>query len=198
MKRKIKRIICSFLCLLLIFSNTSKVFAGYDDGEECPFCGHYHWDDYRCEGCGGCSDSCTTEDCHWVSHCRDCGVCLAYSEGCMVSILCLDCIEGNGFHCTSCEVCDCENEGQTLCGDCFDVSFVLGVFVKNVVSVLIAGNIAKDVKGVSLILAIVRMVANIARNVVSFVKSVVSVLSILKKKMEKNLVMTVDFVKIAV
>ena len=60
MKQKTNRWLSMLLAFIMLLTlvPTMNVFAGYEDGEDCWHCGHYHWDGYLC-GCGACSTSCT-------------------------------------------------------------------------------------------------------------------------------------------
>ena len=73
-KRIITRIFSILLCLVMLSSLfPTAVFADWEDGMECWFCGHYHWDEYCCGMCGACSEECTNGDCYLSTHCSECG-----------------------------------------------------------------------------------------------------------------------------
>ena len=48
--------------MLLLVAFAVTAFADYEDGEDCPVCGHYHWDDHRCDVCGACSEECDSDE----------------------------------------------------------------------------------------------------------------------------------------
>lgn len=78
MRKKLNKMFALLLCIILVEGFfPASVFAGHDDGQDCPYCGHYHWDDYMCPDCGGCSAECTNSDCYEKNHCPECGVCRA-------------------------------------------------------------------------------------------------------------------------
>ena len=78
MRKKLNKMFALLLCIILVEGFfPASVFAGHDDGQDCPYCGHYHWDDYICPNCGGCSAECTNSDCYEKNHCPECGVCRA-------------------------------------------------------------------------------------------------------------------------
>ena len=108
--------IITFLLLVLIISLCSSIaFAGYDDGADCWNCGHYHWGDWMCDGCGACSDNCDNSDCYEETHCPGCGECLLTAQlWCEECGFCDDCQEES--HCPECGVCYVEC--QIWCDDC--------------------------------------------------------------------------------
>ncbi len=87
-------LLLSFVMVLaLVPSTLTSVYAGYSDGDECWNCGHYHWDEYMCEDCGGCTPDCTNSWCALDTHCHRCGGCLRDVEYCEECNLCKDCMD---------------------------------------------------------------------------------------------------------
>ena len=64
-KRLLSWLLSIVLLLSLLPGMELHVHADYEDGAECPACGHYHWDEYMCGVCGACSENCTQTDC-WL------------------------------------------------------------------------------------------------------------------------------------
>lgn len=115
----LKRVLSVIMCVILlgsIFSITT--FADYEDGAECWYCGHWHYDDWMCGMCGACSDDCSGASCHYDTHCRWCGACLMEVDFCQDCHLCEDCIMDNGKHCSECGACYGENQDD-LCANCW-------------------------------------------------------------------------------
>ena len=143
MKKKASRFLALLMSVLLLVSLLpTTVLADYADGDNCPSCGHYHWDDYMCASCGACSDSCTHSDCYEENHpCPDCDKCLLeFGEEyfCSTCGKCRECAKDDGEHCEACnnegDICStcnfCEDCIMELdfhcatCNDCYaDVSF---------------------------------------------------------------------------
>lgn len=121
MRLKFYRIISIVICLIMFFDmQTVTAFANQEEGVECWYCGHYHWDDYCCS-CGACSSECTNSDCYEHTHCAGCGACLSESPlYCERYLLCEDCIENAHLHCAECFecYCDCPDELCMLCHRC--------------------------------------------------------------------------------
>ena len=91
--------------------------ASYEDGQDCPTFGHYHWDEYMCDGCGGCSEDCTEPDCWMDTHCHSCGNCYVNTGGfCEECGNCGDCYYD--YHCPDCGKC-MYGDPDNHCKDCF-------------------------------------------------------------------------------
>lgn len=118
-KRIITRIFSILLCLVMLSSLfPTAAFAAWEDGMECWFCGHYHWDEYCCGMCGACSAECTSVDCCLLTHCNECGACDTDLNGCPECRMCDDCTSTNGWHCLDCNECYYIMEDD-LCGICW-------------------------------------------------------------------------------
>lgn len=123
MKRKKRnKVICLLLAFMMMItlmpSTTPTIYAAYEDGDECWNCGHYHWDEYMCSDCGGCSGECTNDWCALDTHCHRCGGCLRDVEYCEECNLCKDCMDELG-HCVECNTCWMDYGGDgVLCGNC--------------------------------------------------------------------------------
>ncbi|MBP3300648.1 MAG: hypothetical protein J6M34_04000 [Clostridia bacterium] len=124
-----KRITSTVLALTLvcglISAATVTSHADYEDGMECWFCGHYHWDEYCCGMCGACSADCTGTECCLLTHCNECGACDRDLEGCSECRMCEDCYTSNGWHCLDCNECHYISEDE-LCGICWRCSDCMG------------------------------------------------------------------------
>lgn len=128
MKQKLKKMLTLLLCVILIEGVFPiSVFAGHDDGQDCPYCGHYHWDDYMCPDCGGCSNECTNSDCYEKNHCPECGVCrAAYGDDyfCPDCGLCYACAtDDRPDHCVNCGLEGTICPGCNVCDDCISSYF---------------------------------------------------------------------------
>lgn len=121
------RIFSVLICLALLvgFLPANHVHADWEDGMECWFCGHYHWDEYCCGMCGACSTECTGTDCCLLTHCNECGACDKELEGCPECRLCEDCYVNNGWHCLGCNECHYTSEDE-LCGYCWFCADCMG------------------------------------------------------------------------
>ena len=120
MKQKTNRWLSMLLAFIMLLTlvPAMNVFAGYEDGEDCWHCGHYHWDGYLC-GCGACSTSCTNADCWLETHCNNCGMCLMEDGGfCSECNYCTECMAESGWHCSECKQCFLGDEDGNLCGNC--------------------------------------------------------------------------------
>ena len=124
-----KRMATIMLGVILLFQVISSaslpVFAGYEDGMECWFCDHYHWDEYCCGMCGACSPECTSNDCFLITHCNECGACDTDLNGCPECRMCDDCTSTNGWHCLECNECYYIMEDD-LCGICWRCANCMG------------------------------------------------------------------------
>ena len=121
-----QKVIGLFLCVIMIASMLPlHVHADYEDGMECWFCNHYHWDEYCCGMCGACSTECTGTDCCLLTHCNECGACDKELEGCPECRLCEDCYVNNGWHCLGCNECHYTSEDE-LCGYCWFCADCMG------------------------------------------------------------------------
>lgn len=105
------------LCMAIIGMLCSISMAAYEDGQDCPICGHYHWDDYMCDSCGGCSDNCTNSDCYEASHCTNCGACFLVEQiWCEDCMMCEQCQVDQNMHCLYCN--QCASVGTDVCPEC--------------------------------------------------------------------------------
>ncbi len=104
---------------------TLTAHADYEDGMECWFCGHYHWDAYCCGMCGACSPDCTGTECCLLTHCNECGACDSDLDGCSECRMCPDCYTSNGWHCLDCNECYYVSE-EELCGMCWRCADCMG------------------------------------------------------------------------
>ena len=122
----VKRLLSILFCVIILVGLLpTSVFAAYEDGMECWFCGHYHWDEYCCGLCGACSPDCTGTDCCLLTHCNECGACDKELEGCPECRLCEECYVNNGWHCLSCKECHYTSEDE-LCGYCWFCADCMG------------------------------------------------------------------------
>ena len=81
----------------------TPVYADYEDGVECEFCGAWRYDDWKCDNGDHCGDG-ADGDCYSEHHCGSCG----------------DCVEDNGL-CDDCEFCfDC-CECEDKCRGCYEM-----------------------------------------------------------------------------
>lgn len=117
-----KRFISIFLITIVLLGTFTysphTILADYEDGMECFYCDHYHWDEYCCSICGGCSPECTNTDCFVTIHCNHCGECLREVNFCSECGACEDCYVNNGWHCLGCDECHAGTE-EELCGLCW-------------------------------------------------------------------------------
>ena len=120
------RLIALLLCLImLVGSFPMTVFADYEDGMDCWFCDHYHWDEYCCGMCGACSEECTNGSCYLSTHCSECGACDKLADDCPECLSCEDCYVNNGWHCLGCNECNYVSE-DNLCGFCWFCADCMG------------------------------------------------------------------------
>lgn len=116
MKTKI-RLSLFLLFLFTVVLLPLQIQAGYEDGQECWNCGHYHWDEYMHE-CGACSPDCTNDWCALETHCHRCGGCLNGDYPCDECGLCKECMAEIG-HCSQCDTCWMDyGADDVLCGNC--------------------------------------------------------------------------------
>ena len=108
-KRLLSWLLSIVMLLSLLPGMELHVHAGYEDGAECPACGHYHWDDYMCGICGACSENCTQTDCWLENHpCPYCDRCILdygddfFCDSCGTCFHCVDSNEDSGEHCQIC------------------------------------------------------------------------------------------------
>ena len=130
MKRKIiKRLLSILLTVVMLFGVLSAIpltaHAAWEDGMECWFCNHYHWDEYCCGMCGACSEECTNGGCYLSTHCSECGACDKLADDCPVCLSCEDCYVNNGWHCLGCNECHYVSE-EELCGYCWFCADCMG------------------------------------------------------------------------
>ena len=137
MKHKImKRIVSMLLIFMMVLgtfpASTLTVFAGYEDGTECQYCGSYRYDDWLCDCGPHCSDS-ASGDCYEKHHCDECNEAFPEDEICDICHLCTNCMVDSENHCINCskhvdDTCDtclcCDNCRDTIhshcksCGGC--------------------------------------------------------------------------------
>ena len=125
MKRITSFLLTLVLLLPLTLSATLDVFAAWEDGMECWFCNHYHWDEYCCGTCGACSEECTNGGCYLSTHCSECGACDKLADDCPICLSCEECYVNNGWHCLSCNECHYTSEDE-LCGYCWFCADCMG------------------------------------------------------------------------
>ena len=114
-----KRILSIALCLVMMVGLLPvQALASYEDGAECAYCSHYHWDDYMCDECGLCSADCSNSECFTTTHCNECGGCLMRSDFCEECRRCEDCMVSEGGHCLDCGRCFVGESKDDLCEDC--------------------------------------------------------------------------------
>ena len=120
-----KRLLSILMCLAMVIGllpgMTFHVHADYSDGANCPDCGHYHWDDYKCASCDACSDTCTHSDCYERNHpCPECDACKSVFEEdwfCDHCGMCFDDAYADSDHCSNCGQCGVFDICST-CGFC--------------------------------------------------------------------------------
>ncbi len=98
-----------------MFPITESVYAGYEDGQECTYCGKYVWDDHLCDDCGGCGEAEAGNGCYEEHHCPNCGNCTEnyiHCENCKQCELCA------GYICTDCGNCGGCIGDETFCESC--------------------------------------------------------------------------------
>ena len=128
MRKKLgKRLFSLLLCAVLVLGilPTTHAHADWEDGMECWFCNHYHWDEYCCGLCGACSEECTNGGCYLSTHCSECGACDKLADDCPVCLSCEDCYVNNGWHCLGCNECHYTSEDE-LCGYCWFCADCMG------------------------------------------------------------------------
>lgn len=90
-KRLLSWLLSMVMLLALLPATEIHVHAAYEDGMECPGCGHYHWDENCCGNCGACTRECD-DDCYEETHCiNDCGACRADGNFACDCGYCYDC-----------------------------------------------------------------------------------------------------------
>ncbi len=115
--KKTRLLTVLFFTIALTALFALSVGASYEDGQDCPTCGHYHWDDYMCDDCGGCSSSCTDADCWMDTHCHSCGNCYVNTGGfCEECGNCGDCYYD--YHCPDCGKC-MYGDPDNHCKECY-------------------------------------------------------------------------------
>ena len=130
MKRKTtKRLLSILLTVVMLFGVLSAIpltaHADWEDGMECWLCGHYHWDEYCCGTCGGCSLDCTDVLCFAASHCNECGACGTETVFCLECMACENCYVNEGWHCLGCGECYAYQQDE-LCGYCWFCADCMG------------------------------------------------------------------------
>jgi len=89
-----KQALCILLALSLVMGFMPVTsFAGWEDGEECEFCGRYRFDDWLCDCGPHCSESSATDDCFLNNHCAGCLEAVEKSDRCNTSYLCVECMD---------------------------------------------------------------------------------------------------------
>ena len=127
MKNKFAIRIGSILVCLVMLCGIlpGQVHADWEDGMECWYCCHYHWDEYCCGLCGACSEECTNGGCYLSTHCSECGACDQLADDCSECLSCEDCYVNNGWHCLGCNECNYVTE-DNLCGNCWFCADCMG------------------------------------------------------------------------
>ena len=122
-----KKVLSILICLVLLIGilPATHVHADWEDGMECWFCNHYHWDEYCCGLCGACSEECTNGGCYLSTHCSECGACDKLADDCPECLSCEDCYVNNGWHCLGCHECHYTSE-EELCGYCWFCADCMG------------------------------------------------------------------------
>ena len=118
-KRLLSWLLSIVMVLSLLPGMELHVHAAYEDGMECPGCGHYHWDENCCGVCGACTRECD-DDCYEETHCiNDCGACRADGDFTCDSSEC-----GYCYECARkeepekhCDYCGEEDDGG-ICPEC--------------------------------------------------------------------------------
>lgn len=116
-KKLLSLLLTLFMVLTMLPMTTVHVHADFEDGQDCIYCGAYRYDDWLCDGCGGCSENADGGDCYADHHCPECGDCedsgLDHCGNCM---RCEECVD----ICSECELCiDCGAYGiEYICGSC--------------------------------------------------------------------------------
>ena len=136
-KRLLSWLLSIVMLLSLLPTTEIHVHAAYEDGMECPGCGHYHWDENCCGNCGACTRACD-DDCYEETHCiNDCGACRADGNFACDCGYCCDCArelepdkhcdycgeEDDGGICSECGLCsecvtDLEEVHCSVCEEC--------------------------------------------------------------------------------
>ncbi len=126
-KKTLSKIIAILMFVVMLIGHipATHIHADYEDGMECWFCGHYHWDEYCCGLCGACSEECTNGGCYLATHCSECGACDKLADDCSVCFSCEDCYVNNGWHCLGCNECHYTSEDE-LCGYCWFCADCMG------------------------------------------------------------------------
>lgn len=143
-KKLLSWLLSMVMLLSLLPGMELHVHADYEDGAECPACGHYHWDEYMCGVCGACSEDCTQTDCWLENHpCPYCDRCILdygdsfFCDSCGTCFHCVDSNEDSGEHCqlclaedvycSECRLCEgCASELGGHCVECEDCFLVGG------------------------------------------------------------------------
>ena len=85
MKSKFTRLGSILMCIVMLVGILPvQVHADWEDGMECWYCCHYHWDEYCCGLCGACSEECTNGGCYLSTHCSECGACDQLADDCSI------------------------------------------------------------------------------------------------------------------
>ena len=136
-KKLLSWLLSMVMLLSLLPATEIHVHAAYEDGMECPGCGHYHWDENCCGNCGACTRECD-DDCYEETHCiNDCGACRADGNFACDCGYCYDCAkelepdkhcdycgeEDDGGICSECGLCsecvtDFEDVHCSVCEEC--------------------------------------------------------------------------------
>ena len=90
---------------------STPVYADYEDGVECEYCGGWRYDDWKCDNGDHCGDG-ADGDCYNEHHCGSCGDCVDEGDKCDDCEFCFEC-------------CECEDKcrgcyemGETVCKEC--------------------------------------------------------------------------------
>ena len=115
-KKLLSWLLSMVMVLSLLPEMAIHVHAAYEDGMECPGCGHYHWDENCCGVCGACTRECD-DDCYEETHCiNDCGACRADGNFACDCGYCYDCARELEPE-KHCDYCGEEDDGG-ICSEC--------------------------------------------------------------------------------
>ena len=113
------------MCILLVISALpAQLFADYEDGDFCEYCGLYRYDDWLCDCGPHCSEN-ADDDCYEKNHCSNCHEGVGEDKLCDDCNLCEDCQSESSEHCLWCEKHD--DDTCSECQACTDCQVNLGL-----------------------------------------------------------------------